>query len=314
MFYFLLRRIVAAAISLFFIVSFTFFLMKAVPGGPFSSEKAVPPAVQKAINEKYHFDDPLWKQYIDYLARTARWDLGPSFKYQYKTVNEIIREHFPVSALLGALAVALSLTVGLTAGMISALRKNSFLDYSIMAIATAGFSLPSFVVAGLMQYFLAYKWELLPPAMWGSWEQIVMPVLTLSVLPSAFISRLMRASVLDVLQQDYVKAARAKGLSERAIVFRHVLRNAILPVVTYSGTLIAAVFTGSFIVEYIFAVPGLGRYFVTSVFDRDYTVIMGTTVFYSLFLMAMNLLVDFAYILIDPRVRLWAERGESKWL
>lgn len=284
-------------------------MMKAIPGGPFTKEKKVPPAIEEAINEKYHLNDPLWKQYLDYLYRTARWDLGPSFKYQYTTVNDIIRDYFPVSAELGAVAVLLSLGLGLGAGIISALKQNHIQDYGTMILATLGFSVPSFVVAGLLQYFLAYKWQLLPPAMWGSWQNMVMPVIALSTLPTATIARLMRSSVLEELQQDYVKTARAKGLSEREIVWKHVLRNAILPVVTYLGPLIASIFTGSFIIEYIFAIPGLGRSFVTSVTNRDYTVIMGVTVFYSLFLMLMNLLVDVVYVLIDPRIKL-ADRKE----
>jgi len=296
-------------LSLFFIVTLTFFMMKAIPGGPFKSEKALPPQIEQAINEKYHLDDPLWKQYVDYLVRTARWDLGPSFKYQYVTVNDIIRDYFPVSAQLGAVSVILALGLGISAGIVSALKQNQIQDYGTMIMATLGFSVPSFVIAGLLQYLFAYKWHILPPAMWGSWQNMVMPVLSLATLPTCVIARLMRTSMLEVLQQDYIKTARAKGLPGHKIITGHVLRNAILPVVTYLGPLIAAIFTGSFIIEYIFAIPGLGRSFVTSVQNRDYTVIMGTTVFYSLFLMIMNLIVDIAYAIIDPRIKL-ADRKE----
>jgi len=296
-------------LSLFFIVTLTFFMMKAIPGGPFKSEKALPPQIEQAINEKYHLDDPLWKQYLDYLVRTARWDLGPSFKYQYVTVNDIIRDYFPVSAQLGAVSVILALGLGISAGIVSALKQNQIQDYGTMIMATLGFSVPSFVIAGLLQYLFAYKWHILPPAMWGSWQNMVMPVLSLATLPTCVIARLMRTSMLEVLQQDYIKTARAKGLPGHKIITGHVLRNAILPVVTYLGPLIAAIFTGSFIIEYIFAIPGLGRSFVTSVQNRDYTVIMGTTVFYSLFLMIMNLIVDIAYAIIDPRIKL-ADRKE----
>ncbi|MBF7084020.1 ABC transporter permease [Desulfallas sp. Bu1-1] len=301
---FMVRRLAMALVSLFFVVTLTFFIMKAIPGGPFASEKSLPPNILAAINEKYHLNDPLWKQYVDYLGRTARWDFGPSFKYPNRTVNDIIRDGFPVSAAVGAMAVGLALGVGLLAGVMSALKQNHFQDYGTMVLATLGFSVPSFVMAGLLQYFLAYRWQVLPPALWGSWKNIVMPALALSALPTAMIARLMRSSMLEVLQQDYIKTARAKGLSERVIIYRHVLRNAILPVVTYLGPLIAGVFTGSFIIESIFAVPGLGRWFVLSIANRDYTVIMGTTVFYSLFLIAMNLLVDLAYVIIDPRIKL----------
>ena len=309
MFRFLARRVATILLSLFFIVTLTFFMMKAIPGGPFKSEKALPPQIEQAINEKYHLDDPLWKQYLDYLVRTARWDLGPSFKYQYVTVNDIIRDYFPVSAQLGAVSVILALGLGISAGIVSALKQNQIQDYGTMVLATLGFSVPSFVIAGLLQYFLAYKWHILPPAMWGSWQNMVMPVLSLATLPTCVIARLMRTSMLEVLQQDYIKTARAKGLPGYKIITGHVLRNAILPVVTYLGPLIAAIFTGSFIIEYIFAIPGLGRSFVTSVQNRDYTVIMGTTVFYSLFLMIMNLIVDIAYAIIDPRIKL-ADRKE----
>lgn len=309
MLHFLTRRIGMVLLSLFFVITITFFIMKAIPGGPFTKEKALLPAIEKAINEKYHFDDPLWKQYLDYLGRTVRWDLGPSFKYQSMTVNDIINQYFPVSAALGASSVALALALGLLAGVTSALRQNSFQDYGTMILATIGFSVPSFVVAGLLQYVFAYKWQLLPPAMWGSWQHFVMPSVALAALPTAMIARLMRSSMLEVLQQDYVRTAKAKGLPERLVIYRHVLRNAILPVVTYLGPLVAGVFTGSFIIEHIFAVPGLGRSFVTSIQNRDYTVIIGTTVFYSLFLMVMNLVVDVAYVFIDPRIKL-ADRKE----
>jgi oligopeptide transport system permease protein len=308
-FRFLLRRLVTIFFSLFFIVTLTFFMMKAIPGGPFTREKALPPQIEQAINEKFHLDDPLWKQYVDYLGRTARWDLGPSFKYQYKTVNDIISDYFPVSAQLGATAILLALVVGLSAGTISALKQNQIQDYGTMFLAILCFSVPSFVIAGLLQYLFAYRWQILPPAMWGSWKHMVMPVLSLAALPTAVIARLMRSGMLEVLQQDYVKTARAKGLSSSKIITKHVIRNAILPVVTYMGPLIAGILTGSFIIEHIFAVPGLGRSFVTSIQNRDYTVVMGTTVFYSLFLMGMNLIVDMAYAFIDPRIKL-ADRKE----
>ena len=308
MFRFLLRRLVTIFFSLFFIVTLTFFMMKAIPGALYKRESTATPN-RTTINEKFHLDDPLWKQYVDYLGRTARWDLGPSFKYQYKSVNDIISDYFPVSAQLGATAILLSLVVGLSAGTISALKQNQIQDYGTMFLAILCFSVPSFVIAGILQYFLAYRWQLLPPAMWGSWKHMIMPVLSLAALPTAVIARLMRSGMLEVLQQDYVKTARAKGLSSTKVMTKHVMRNAILPVVTYMGPLIAGILTGSFIIEQIFAVPGLGRSFVTSIQNRDYTVVMGTTVFYSLFLMGMNLIVDIAYAFIDPRIKL-ADRKE----
>lgn len=307
--YFLARRLGILLISLFFVVTLTFFIMRALPAGPFSSEKNLPPAIMMNIEEKYHLNDPLWKQYVDHLGRVVRWDLGPSFKYPNRTVNEIINTGFPVSATIGALAVLLALVVGLTAGVVSALWQNKFPDYLAMVLATIGFSVPSFILAGVLQYFLSYRWHLLPAAMWGNPAQVVMPVLSLAALPTAVIARLMRAGMLEVLQQDYIKTAKAKGLSTRLTIYRHCLRNAIQPVVTYLGPLVAAIFTGSFVVEYIFTIPGLGRLFVMSIQNRDYTVIMGVTVFYSIFLMVMNLLVDFAYAIIDPRIKLADRKG-----
>ncbi len=306
---FLLRRVATILISLFFIVTITFFMAKALPGGPFATEKKLPAAVLRNIEAKYQLNDPLWKQYTDYLAGVARGDLGPSFKYPNRTVNAIIADGFPVSAKLGALAVLLSLFLGLSAGVISAMWQNKFPDYAAMILATIGFSVPGFIFAGVMQYYFSYRWNLLPAAMWGKPSQLVMPVLALAALPTATIARLMRASMLEVLQQDYIKTARAKGLSSRLVVYRHCLRNAIQPVVTFIGPLIAAVFTGSFVIEYIFTIPGLGRFFVMSIQNRDYTMIMGTTVFYSLFLMLMNFLVDIIYVIIDPRIRIMDRRG-----
>ncbi|MEW6727643.1 ABC transporter permease [Desulforudis sp. 1088] len=300
---FLVRRLGTMLLALWLVATVTFIMMHSVPGGPFASEKQVPPAVLKNLNARYHLDDPLWKQYADYLINLAQGDFGPSFKLD-RTVNEIIAEAFPVSATLGFVAVTFAVIVGLFLGVVSALRQNRWPDYIAMALATFNFSVPSFILSGLLMYVFAFKLRLLPPAMWGSWQQVVLPALALSALPTAFIARLMRSSMLEVLQQDYIKTARAKGLSERVIVMRHAVRNAIMPVVTYLGPLIAAVLTGSFVIEHIFAIPGLGKYFVNSVLGRDYTMIMGTTIFYSAFLMLMNLIVDLVYTLIDPRIKL----------
>lgn len=294
----------AIVLALAFISTFTFFGMRIIPGGPFASEKNLPPKVEENLNKKYHLDDPLLKQYTDYMVGLVKGDLGPSFKYPDRTVNDIIAEGFPVSAILGAVAVFLALSVGLTAGVISALKQNQWQDHLAMILATIGFSVPSFVLAALLQYVFSYKLNLVVPAMWGTWQQAILPSISLAALPTATIARLMRTNMLEVLQQDYIRTARAKGLKERVIIYRHAVRNALLPIITYLGPLIASTFTGSFVVEHIFAIPGLGRYFVTSVFNRDYTLIMGLTVFYSVFLMFMNLIVDLSYALIDPRVKL----------
>lgn len=306
---YLLRRLVAMLLALWLIITLTFIIMHVVPGGPFATEKPLPPEILKNIMAHYHMNEPLWKQYTDYLGSLLHGDLGPSFKYQDRTVNGIIRDGFPVSATLGVIAIIIALLIGIPAGIISALRRNSWQDYLAMALTTIGFSVPSFILAGLLMYVFAYRLGWLPPAMWGSPQQAIMPALALSALPMAFVARLMRSGMLEVLQQDYMRTARAKGLPERLVVWRHAVRNAITPVVTYLGPLVASIFTGSFVVENIFAIPGLGRYYVMSISDRDYTVILGVTIFYSAFLMLMNFLVDLAYVFIDPRVKL-ADRKE----
>ena len=283
--------------------------MHAIPGGPFTAEKALPEAVLKNIEARYHLNDPRPKQSWDYLVNLLQGDLGPSFKYESRTVNEIIAESFPVSAELGAVAVALSVVVGIPAGMLGALYQNRWPDHLVMLLATVGISVPSFILATLLIYVFALWLELLPAAMWAGPEFTILPSLALAGLPIAFVARLTRSSMLEVLSQDYIRTARAKGLAPFSIMWRHALKNAMLPVVTYLGPMIAAIFTGSFVIESIFAIPGLGRHFVTSIYNRDYTVILGITVFYSALLVIMNFLVDLAYVWLDPRIKL---DGEDK--
>ncbi|SHE33651.1 ABC transporter permease [Desulforamulus putei] len=302
--WYLLRRLFTMAVALWLIITITFVIMHAVPGGPFASEKKLPDAIKKNLEERYHLNDPLWKQYIDYFSNLLQGDLGPSFIYEHQTVNSIIKTCFPVSATLGSLAIFFSLMVGLSAGIMAALKQNRWVDYLTMFLATLCFSVPSFILSGILMYAFAYQLGWLPAAMWGTWQQAVLPTIALSAFPTAFIARLMRSSMLEVLRQDYLRTARAKGLSETTVVLRHAVRNAILPVVTYMGPMVATILTGSFVVESIFAIPGLGRWFVLSVINRDYTVILGVTVFYSVLLMLMNLLVDLAYTLIDPRIKI----------
>lgn len=301
------RRLVTMFLALLFITTFTFFGMKIIPGGPFSKEKQLPPSVMKNIEAKYGFNDPLTKQYMDYMKNVAKGDLGPSFKYPNRTVNNIIKEAFPVSATLGTISVLLALSLGLLLGILAALKQNQWQDYVAVIIATIGFSVPSFVLAAFLQYTISYKLGWVVPAMWGTWQQSILPAISLAALPTATITRLMRSNMLEVLQQDYIRTARSKGLKNRVIIYRHAIRNALMPIITYLGPMIAAIFTGSFVVEYIFAIPGLGRYFVNSVFNRDYTLIMGLTIFYSVFLMTMNMLVDIGYAVIDPRVKISGE-------
>lgn len=306
---FVLSRVIATLLALFVIVSITFSIMHTIPGGPFDSEKKVNQVILDNLNKKYHLNDPLPKQFADYWKNLLKGDFGPSFRYESQTVNDIIKDGFPVSATLGLFAVSFALLMGLILGIIAALKQSKWQDYTAMIVATIGISVPSFVMAPLLMYVFGVKLKILPVAMWGSWKQIIMPAFALSLLPMATIARFTRASMIDVLNQDYIKTAKSKGLNQRVIVYRHAMRNALMPVITYLGPMIAGVFTGSFIVEQIFAIPGLGKWFVTSITNRDYTVILGVTIFYSLFLLIMNLIVDILYAVIDPRIKL-ADGGE----
>lgn len=303
-------RFLSMLLVLFIITTATFLLMHAIPGGPFTAEKNLPEAVLKNLNERYHLNDPLWKQYADYLANVVRGDLGPSFKYEARTVNDIIAESFPVSAELGLISVLIAVLTGIPMGIVAALRQNRWPDYLCMFFATIGISVPGFILATLFIYVFALQLELFPAAMWGGPEYVVLPAVALAAFPTAFIARLTRSSMLEVLSQDFIRTARAKGLGPLAVIWRHALKNALIPVVTYLGPLIAAILTGSFVIESIFAIPGLGRHFVTSIYNRDYTVILGITIFYSTLLVFLNFLVDLAYAWLDPRIKLDGAKGE----
>lgn len=289
-------------ITLWVIVTITFFLMHAIPGGPFASEKELPGTILRNLEKRYHLDWPLWKQYLSYLGNLVRWDLGPSFKYPAQTVNQIINRGFPVSFVLGVASLALALLLGIPAGIISALRQYKWQDNVAMFFSVLGVSLPNYLLAVFLMYVFALKLRWLPAARWGTPWQVIMPAIALAAHPMGFIARLMRSSMLEVIQQDYIRTARAKGLSGLVVVYRHAIKNAIIPVVTYLGPLAAATFTGVFVVEFIFAIPGLGDFYVTSIANRDYTTIMGVTVFYSVLLVGLNFLVDIVYVLLDPRI------------
>jgi len=305
---FVTQRVIAMLITLFIVATVTFFLAKTIPGGPFTKEKALPEAVLKNIEAKYHFNDPLWKQYTDYMVNLMKGDLGPSFRYDALTVNDIVRKGFPVSALLGFVAILISLGLGIPAGIISAYKQNFWQDNFVMFFSILGISIPNFILATLFMYIFGLKLHIFNIAGWGRWQDVILPAVTLAAYPTAYIARLMRSSMLDVLNQDYIKTARSKGLSEYRVMTIHALKNALIPVVTYLGPLIAAVFTGSFIVERLFFIPGLGRYYVTSIYDRDYTVILGTTIFYAAFLILANFAVDIIYAFIDPRITYSTEK------
>lgn len=308
---YLLKRIGYIIVSLFFIVTITFFLMQAAPGGPFTSERKLPPAIEQQLNETYGLNDPLYKQYFDYLVNVAQWDFGPSFKYIGQSVNDIISRSFPYSLVLGLEAIFLALSIGVLLGVIAAVKHNKFGDYTAMVIAVLGISVPSFIMATILQYVFSMKMGVLPVAKFDSFAHTILPAIALATTPLAFIARLMRSSMLDVLNSDYIKTAKSKGLSQRVVTYKHALRNAIMPVVSYMGPLVVGVLTGSFVIEKIFAIPGLGNEFVVSVTNRDYTVIMGTTVFFSILLLVSILIVDLIYGLIDPRIKITG-KGDQK--
>ena len=296
------RRLGGAIIILWVIITVTFALMHAIPGGPFTTEKKFPPQVKASIEAKYHLDDPVWKQYGDYLGGVITGDLGPSYKYEGRSVNDIISDAFPISAQLGLLSLMVAVVGGIAAGAISAMRPNGIVDYAVTILSTIGISVPTFIIGAVLVYVVGFELGWFPVALWRGPSYMVLPVLTLAAQPMAFIARLTRSGLLDVYQQEYIRTARAKGLSSWTILTRHALGNAILPVITYLGPLAASLLTGSFIVETIFAIPGLGQYFVTSIYNRDYTVILGITIFYSALVVFLNILVDMIYPLIDPRV------------
>lgn len=306
---YLLKRFISSIITLWLIITVTFFLMHSIPGGPFTREKNLPPEVIKNIEEKYHLNDPLPKQYFDYLKNIARFDFGPSYKYKDRTVNDLIMEGFPVSAALGIFAIIVALGLGIPAGILSSLRHNKWQDGLMMFIAILGVSVPSFILATLLQYIFSYKLMILPAALWDGPANMVLPVLALSAFPLAFFARLTRSSMLEILSQDFVRTAKSKGLSESAVVIKHVLKNALMPVITVLGPMIAGLLTGTFVIERIFTIPGLGGHFVNSIYNRDYTVILGLTVFYAALILLMNFLVDLTYALIDPRVKLAKQEG-----
>ena len=301
---YIFQRVWTSFLTLFIVVTLTFFMMRAIPGGPFTDEKAIPPKIMEKILERYHMNDPLYVQYFHYLRDVARFDFGPSFRYEGMTVNELIRNSFPNSLLVGSIALLIALAVGIPAGIVSALRRGGWQDRSAMVLATLGITIPNYVIATVLVYFCAYRFGLVTVGFWEGLPTAILPAITLAGYPTAFISRLTRSSMLEVIQQDYIRTAWSKGLRERTVIYVHALRNAIIPVITYLGPLTAGILTGSFVVEKIFGVPGLGTFFVTSISNRDYTTIMGVTIFYSALLVTLNLVVDICLSFIDPRIKL----------
>ena len=303
---FIIRRLISLVPTLFLIVTFSFFIMKVAPGGPFSAERNPPPEVLANINKVYHLDEPLPKQYVRYLGNVLRGDLGPSFRYKDYTVNDLIGNTMPNSLILGMTALCGALVLGLLVGIISAVKRNSIADYASMSIAVIGISVPLFVVGPLLMLLFAVKLKWLPTSGWITGRQglktLVMPALALSLPYFAYIARLSRASILEVLRSDYIRTAYAKGLSYPVVLFKHALKGAMLPVISYLGPAFAGIITGSVVIEKIFLVPGLGTFFVQSALNRDYTLIMGTVIMYSIILILMNFIVDILYAVIDPRI------------
>jgi oligopeptide transport system permease protein len=302
MFSMLARRALLIVPTLWVIATVTFFLMRLAPGGPFRSERAIPPVAREQLMRKYGLDRPLGEQYLRFLSNAVRLDFGVSYHYPGRTVREIIAEAFPVSAELGGWALLLALLFGVPLGVIAALRKNGLADAGAMTLALAGISIPNFVLGPVLVMAFSLGLFLLPPALWQGPASRVLPVITLAVTYLAYIARLTRAGMLEVLRQDYIRTARAKGLSEAVVVIKHAFRLGALPVVSFLGPAAARIVTGSIVVESIFAVPGLGRYLVNAAFNRDYTLVLGGVLFYALLLIVLNLLVDVAYMALDPRI------------
>lgn len=301
---YIVKRLLFALVTIWAVATITFFLMNMVPGGPFLSEKAISPQATAALEAKYGLDKPLFQQYLTYMADAAQGDFGDSLKQRGRTVMSIIQNKFPVSARIGGISVLVALIIGIPLGCIAALNRGKFLDSLISVIATCGIAVPSFVICTVLMYVLGVNLRLLPTMGLTSWKHYIMPVMALSFYPTAYIMRLMRSSMLDVLSQDYMRTAKAKGVSHFAMLFKHALRNAVLPVITYVGPLLAYLVTGSFVVEKVFTIPGLGGEFITAINGRDYTVIMGSTIFLAALIVMMNVIVDILYKLVDPRIKL----------
>lgn len=304
MFVFTLTRAVTGIAVIFAVATITFFLLHALPGGPFDSDKTLPPAIELNIKKKYRLDEPLYKQYFHYISDLAKGNFGPSYRYVDRSVNEIIIETLPVSVKLGLLGFALTVFMGVALGAASAFRPRGAVDLAGLILSTTLVSIPSFVVGALLVLLFAIKLGWLPAALWGKPEHYVLPALTLALAPTAYIARLVRGSMIEVSNSLYIRTAKAKGLANSKVVLKHVLKNALIPVITALGPIAAYLVTGSFVVEFIFEIPGIGKFFVTAVSNRDYPLVMGITIVYTALLVLSNFLVDVSYAYIDPRIKL----------
>ena len=298
------QRLLGVIPTLLLLITVVFFLVRIAPGGPFDTEKALPPEIQANLEAKYHLDEPLLQQYFRYLGQILVLDFGPSFQYKDWSVNELIAQGFPVSLTIGGIAMLLGFVIGVTIGVGAALRQNSAADFGTMAFAMLGVSIPNFVVAPVLILLFAVHAGWLPAGGWDwTWRSAVLPVVTLALPVIAYIARLMRGSMIEVLHSNFIRTARAKGLPERQVILRHAFKPAILPVISYMGPATAALITGSVVVERIFSIPGLGSYFVQGALNRDYTLVMGVVIFYGVLIIALNFIVDLLYSLLNPKIR-----------
>jgi oligopeptide transport system permease protein len=300
---FILARLLQTIPVLFVVATLAFFMVRSVPGGPFDSEKSVPEEVKREIEAFYGMDKPLFQQYLDYLGRLARGDLGPSFKFANRSVNEMIATTFPVSLSLGGLALGVALALGITAGVLASLRPNSLMDYFASGLSMTGICLPTFVLGPLLILLFALKLGWFNASGWFEPADRVLPAATIGIAYAAYVARLTRGGMLEVLSQDFIRTARAKGASETRIVFRHALRGGLLPVISFLGPAAAGILTGSFVIETIFQIPGLGRHFVTSAFNRDFTMVTGIVVFYAALIVFFNLVVDILQVWLNPKLK-----------
>jgi oligopeptide transport system permease protein len=301
---FILRRLLALIPTLLLVITLVFFLVRLAPGGPFDSDKASPPEIIAALEARYNMNAPLWEQYTSYLGDVLRGDLGPSTKYHGRTVNEIIGASLPVSMELGFWALLFALALGVPLGVVGAVRHNTWKDNAAMAISLFGISFPRFVVAPFLIFVFSLRLYWLPVARWESWRHMILPVICAALPTLAYVARLTRGGMLEVVRSDFVRTAQAKGLPERTIIMRHALKGGLLPVVSYLGPGFSALLVGSLVVEQIFSIPGMGRYFVEAAINRDYNLVAGVTIIYGGILMVLNAVVDVAYAWLDPRVKL----------
>jgi oligopeptide transport system permease protein len=302
---FLLKRLFYGLAVIWVVATLTFILLRLAPGGPFDRERKLPPEVLANIEAKYHLDEPLSKQYLRYLTGILHLDLGPSYKYLDRGVKEIISDTLPTSVLLGLLALVFALMVSLPTGLLAAYFRHSWIDRLALLTATLGISVPHFILGALLIWLFALQLGWLQAGRWDSAASMILPTVTLGAAPAAYIAALLRSTLIEALGEDFIRTARAKGLRESAVLFKHALRNSLVPVLTVMGPLTAALLTGSFVVEYVFAIPGMGRFFITAVTDRDYPLIMGVTLVYTVLLVAANFLVDLFYAYVDPRIRVY---------